>query len=130
VATSINNVLIIFEDNIVEEVVFQVLPNVFNGVEFGGIGRQLYQSQVSWNPQAVAFVPSSPIDNQDRVMTRLYVEADFQQVFIHGIGIGKGRNNGSPRVSRRTDGTENIAIGKPLILGVTWTGAFFRPSAG
>lgn len=52
---------------IAPEVTLQVMPQVFNRIEFGTVRRQRHQGNVGRNLQAPAGVKASLVPNHDRV---------------------------------------------------------------
>jgi len=85
IAACIDDGLVAFPDKVAEGVLAEVLPDVFDRVQFGGVRRQRQQGNVVRDHKGAAgFVPTGTVENEDGVGARSDLAADFGQV--QGLG--------------------------------------------
>lgn len=88
------------------------LPDIFDGVQFRGIGRQRQQGNVVGDHQrAAGLVPAGTIENEDGVGAGGDLAADFGQVQGHGFDVDRWQDQRRRRLPRRTDGAEYVDPG-------------------
>ncbi|WP_408863363.1 hypothetical protein [Acidiphilium acidophilum] len=73
------------------------LPDVFDRVEFGRLGRQWQKADVVWDRQSFAgLMPAGAIEHQHGVSTGCHLHADFTAMFGHGHPVDYGQDDGRP----------------------------------
>ena len=87
VATVLKDVVVGPEDTIGEPVVAHELPDIFDRVEFGRLGRQRHQGDVVGDVELVGKVPAGLIEQQNGVGSRRHHLRDFRQMQRHRGGV-------------------------------------------
>jgi hypothetical protein len=130
VAAVIDDIVVGFEDAVREPVVAHVLPDVFNGIEFGGFRRQGENGDVGGDEQSCRQVPSGLIDQEDGVGFWCDRPGDFREVQVHRFGIAEGQDESRAFALFRADGTEDIGRCGSLIPRSARASAALGPPAG
>lgn len=111
-AAGIDDGLVAFPDEMAEGVLAEVLPDVFDRVQFRGVGWQRQQGDVVWDHQrAAGLVPTGSVENEDGVAAGSDLAADFGQVQGHGFDVDRRQDQRGRRLPRRTDGAEDVDPG-------------------
>ena len=108
----------------------EILPDVFLRVELGAVRRQSQQADIVRGLEGFCGVPPGPVDDDDSVRTFFNLAADFDEVSVHGMGVGAGHDQRRAHAARRTDGSKDIGAFIPLIAHSARARAFFAPDIG
>ena len=92
------------------------LPDVFDRVEFGALGRQCDDADVGGHLEFACHVSSGLIHQHDRVRPRCDGERDFGEVQCHGLGVAEGQDQPGALAVFRTDCAEDIGRLRALVL--------------
>ena len=106
------------------------LEEVFDGVQFWGIGRQEEQRDVVGEIEIVGGMPSGLVEDDDGMGAFGDLGADFRKMQAHGLGVGVGQNQGRRFVGFWTGCGKQISSFVALIFGLSWPAATTRPLAG
>ena len=87
-AASSHDVVVAVEQAVSQLRAAQIGPYILDGVQFGRIGRQLDQADVVGDDQLVADMPAGPVQDESRMGPGRHGLADFDQVQVHGLGVG------------------------------------------
>jgi hypothetical protein len=116
VAASVEDCVVGVEDAVAQVISAKELPDVFDRVKFGAIGRQGEQADIVGQPQpAAALVPASAVEDQDGVRTGRDLSADFGQVDVHRLGADPRQHERRPGATLRAYGAEQIGGAVPLV---------------
>lgn len=130
-ATRFDDSLVSFEDPIGEMVLAKKLPDVFDGIEFGTIGRKEQEAYVvRYQQLAAGLMPSGAVEDEDGVVPGLDLGGDLGQVQVHGLGIGVGQNQGGADVTSGAHGAEDVRPGVAGVLDPARPGALLGPNVG
>jgi len=129
-AASLDDIVVGFEDEVRQPVVAEILPDVFHRIQFRRSGRQGKKRDIVRYAQLASGVPARPIEKENGVSAFGDDLADFDQMQLHGFGIGAGHHKSGGFGLLGTDGTEDIGPVRPLILRRRWAGSPFGPSSG
>jgi hypothetical protein len=75
-------------------------------------------------------MPTSPIEDDDRVRTRRDVAADFRQMQVHGLRVDLGQDQADADATRGADRAEDIGPIIALIARRAWAAAALGPDVG
>jgi hypothetical protein len=76
-----------------EDVGPQEFPNILDGIELWGIGRQGEQSDVVRDAQAsAALVPAGAVEDQDGMGAGCYGSTDLGEVQVHQFAVDRGQH--------------------------------------
>ena len=114
-ATGIDDGLICFVDADRQIVFAQVLPDVFDGVHFGGEWRLFDECKIWRDDKCPAGMPSGTVENDDAMGSRRYAGGDCGEMLVHRVGVGIRHDDGRTCGAGRADSTENIG---PFVTGV------------
>ena len=65
-------------------VLAQKLPDVFNGVQLGRIGRQMKEADVFWDPQlSIRLMPSGSIEEESRFLDGMRERFEAFSLSLH-----------------------------------------------
>lgn len=109
--------VVAFMDAQGEFVLAQIFPDIFDGVEFGRIGRQVNQRDVWRDHEGARDMPSGAIQEQCGVTGLCDAARDFGQMLIEGFGVGIGHDDAGPDLTLGADRAEDIGGSGAL---VTW----------
>jgi hypothetical protein len=115
IATSVHDILVGFVEPVCELVLALILPDIFDRVKLGRIGRQGDESHVFRNNEVFAAMPASAVEDERGVGARRDGLRDFRKVQVHRFGIGVWHDKSCPRRPRRADSTEEIG---PFVAGI------------
>lgn len=110
-----------------EPVLPQVLPDVFDWVQFRGSRRQEDQRHILGHGEFGRGVPPGTIQQQHCMRAPLDMPTDLFDVQLHGEGIGIRQSQTGALAFGRTDGAEQVGILVSLIGRLPGTGAALRP---
>lgn len=131
VAAGIDDIVVIIEYSVSEEILAQVLPDIFDGIEFGAIGRQMKDADGIGDLQfSACLVPSGPVENENGMASGLDLGGDFGQMLIHGLCVGAGHDKGGPDIACGADSTEDIGPGIACVLQLAGPAALVGPGVG
>lgn len=108
----------------------EILPDVFLRVQLGAVRRQAEQADIVRGLEGFCGVPASSVNDDDGMRAVLHLAADFDEVCVHGLGVGKGHDQRRSYAACRTDGSEDIGAFIPLITHGARAGAFLAPDIG
>ena len=89
-----------------EVVLAQILPDVLDRVEFGGVGRQTEERDVVWWCEGMAGVPAGAVEHEYGMSAWSHRAADLAQMEVHGFAVGVGHHQGSANGAFGADSTE------------------------
>ena len=87
----------------------QVLPNVFHGVEFRCIGRQIQERDVIRHPWIFCVIPSRSFHDQQGMRVGGHGSGDLSEVQFHRFGIDAWQDQPCGCSTSRTGRPEDIA---------------------
>ena len=108
----------------------EILPDVFLRVQLWAVSGQSQKADIVRGSERFCRVPPGPVDDDDSVCALLNLAADFDEVSVHGMGVGEGHDQSRPHAARRTDGPEVIGALITLIAHGARAGVFFAPDIG
>jgi hypothetical protein len=124
-------VIVTFPDTHAELVGSQILPHVFDRIEFWSIGRQTEQRDIVGNGQALSgLVPSGAVTDQYGMGVGADLLADFDQVDCHRLATDPGHHDGSADGASGTDRAEDVGGVMAVVAHRRWPGATQRPKIG
>ena len=103
VAAGVDDGLVAGEDQSVEEVMPEELPQIFDRVEFRAVGRQRQQREVVGDAQGLGAVSARLVEDDDRVAVGGDVLADLGQMQAHGFGVDGGQYERGGGTAARAD---------------------------
>src|SRR5262245_15321765 len=127
VLAGIENGLVARKHAIGEEVLAQILPDVFLCVELRALGRQKPHREDGGFLELFGWVPAGLVEQDDSRRTRYDVARNRVQMLPHGPTIGVRKGQRGTDVASRADGTEDIGILVALISGLAWAAATLGP---
>ena len=90
VAACLEDGIVGFEDPIAEFVAAQIGPDVFDRVQLRAVWRQVEQGDIVGDSQFIArLMPACAIDDEKSMRAGSHVEADFDQMQVHHLGVGE-----------------------------------------
>ncbi len=116
-AAVIEDIVVALEDAVREPVFAQELPDVLDGIELGGPGRERHQGYVIGDFEGRGCVPSGLVEHDEGMGAGFDGDGDLGEVGVEGIGIGVGHDEAGGLALVRADGAEDIGGGCPLVLG-------------
>lgn len=122
--------MVALEDGDGEFVAAQILPDVFDWIEFGGVGRQRNQRDITRDGKFFGNVIAGAVKHEGGMGARGDLAADLVQMQRHDLGVGGWNDDGCGSAALWTDGTEDVG---PLIALIAWrarAGASFGPDTG
>ena len=129
-AAVVDDVVVGLEDAVRQPVVAHELPDVLDWVELWATWRQGHEGDVGRDDQLGRTVPTSLIEQQDRMGARGDVEGDFLKAHAHRLAVAPGHDDAGGFTLGRTDRTEKPRRGAQLVLGCRWAGATPGPAPG
>jgi hypothetical protein len=115
IAASRDNLVLCFEDRDGQPVGAQVRPEIFDRVEFWGIGRQPQERDVFGDAQIQGSMPAGAVQHEN-IMRALGDRPGYlDEMGVHGPGVGMGHDQRGGRPALRADGAEDVG---PLVAGV------------
>ena len=107
VLTGGENCLIAVPNARAEFVPPQVIPDVFDRIEFRRVRRQRQQRDVVWNAQSFALlVPTGAVAYDDGVCTACHLDADLLEMFRHCLSVDCRHDDRRTNFAVMADGTE------------------------
>lgn len=79
----------IVKDSVAEVFFSQLVPQVFCGVEFGTVGREVYDGDVVGNLEFCCAMPSGSVHDHEDVFVRMFL-GHLVEERTHGMGIDVG----------------------------------------
>lgn len=110
-------VLVGGEDHVAEPLVAHELPDSLDQVEFGRMGRQRHQGDVSGDHEVAGDVPARAIEDQHSVRPRINGAADLGEMLVHCRGVATGHDQAGPLALLGADRAEDVGGGGTLVLG-------------
>src|ERR1035437_4772645 len=108
-SASLDDRIVTVPDEVAELVGAQILPDVFHRVQFGRVGRQFQQRDVVWQMELLAsLMPASAVAEQQAMGARGDLGADFLEMLVHALGVGRGHDDGGAHTTGGADRTIEI----------------------
>lgn len=127
-AAMIENVRVGGEDPVREPVLPQVLPDILNRVQLGGLGGQGHQGDVGRHLQLARDVPAGLIQEQHGMAAGRYGLRDLGQMQRHRFGRTTGQHRAGGFALCRADRPEDVSGGRSQVPRGGWTRAAFGPA--
>lgn len=108
----------------------EILPDVFLRVQLGAVCWQSQQADIAWEFEGFCGVPTSPVDDDDGMRALLNLAADFDEMRVHGVGVGEGHDQCRSHAACGANGSKDIGAFITLITHGARAGAFFAPDIG
>ena len=108
----------------------QVVPQILDGIEFRGIGRQLHQCDVGWNLQCFGRVEAGLVPDQHGVDTGSEFLCELVEELIDDMGVQVGSEQSDALSALRTDTREHVEIVVLRLSHCPGTRAGLGPHAG
>lgn len=105
-------------------------PYLFNGIEFGRIGRELDQAEIGEVIRTFHGMPSGAVHDHHRMTTRLCSCCNQCQVLLHHLPVYQRTEQGFRCPGCRADGTEEIDVLELLLLNSSGATATPGPQSG
>lgn len=102
-------------DPVAEVALAHFVPHQFDRVEFRGVGRKVQQGEVVRHAQGMTFVPSSPVEDEQHVAVGVQAAAEFVELDLQGLRVGRRHDPGIALSAGWTDRTKEV---EPLVLGL------------
>jgi hypothetical protein len=118
------------EDAIGQPVVAHELPDFFDRVEFGALGRQRQDGDARRHDQLAGEISACLVHQQDRVCTGCDGLGDLGQMQAHRSRSAALQDESGPLAVSGTDRTKDSGGGGALILRGRRSGATPRPAPG
>lgn len=115
VAAGFDNGVVVLEDPIREEILAQILPDIFDRIQLRRIRRQRQQRHVCWNSKVGRAMPTGAVKHEHGVGVLRDVAADLVEMELECPGIGLGRDVRRRRAGRGADRTKEI---RPVVASV------------
>ncbi len=128
-AASLDDGVVVFENEVLEPVLTQVLPDVLDRDQLGRAGRQQEDGEVFRDLEFAGDVPSGTIHQDDGVSLGGDVAADLVKMYLHGTCVGEGQHEGGPLAPPGADGAEVVGVGVSLIGGQAWACSGLGPNS-
>ena len=125
-AASGYDVVVGFIGAVGEGVLPEILPDVFLWVQLRALGG----ADIGGSFEGFCGVPASPVNNDDGMRTLLDLAADFDEMLVHGMGVGEGHDQRRAHAACRTDSSKDIGTFITLVAHGARTGAFLAPDIG
>lgn len=106
----LNDGLVVLKDSVREVVSAQVLPDIFNRVQFGRLRRQQYDVEVLRYFKFTSGVPPCSVHEHGCVSFDVNLFADFVEVQLHGLGLSSLNDQSSTYTTLWADGPEQISV--------------------
>ncbi len=107
-AAGIDNVFIGLPYGVGQGVCAKILPDIFSGIKFWSIGRQLQQHDIFGDDELWGFVPAGAIEDHQGDSVRADIGADFDQMLVHGVDADIGHDQGGAGPARWADRAEEV----------------------
>ena len=75
-------------------------------------------------------MPSGPVEDEQGVGVWFHLGSDFVRMFLHGLGIAAGHDQGGADAAAGADGSEETGGGGALVFWSPGAGSAFGPTAG
>jgi hypothetical protein len=119
-AGGVDDGVVVLEDSVREPVLPQILPDVFDRVQFRGARRQEDRRDVFGHVELAGRVPSGPVEDENGVGAFGDVARDFVEVELHHVGVGVRQGEGRSDAAGGTDRAEQIGVVVALVGGLPW----------
>ena len=96
-AAVIEDIVVAEEDAVGQPVVAHELPDGFDRVEFGTLGREGDEREIAGDVELAGRMPTRPIEKQDGVAPGRNVLGDFIEMQLHRLGVALRQQSGRPR---------------------------------
>ncbi len=128
VLTSVQDILVAVQDKVREEVVFQILPWFFSGVEFGGSRRDFDQRDVFRDAQIAADMPSGTVDQHGGMHMGRQLRSNFIEMHLHHAGVDGGQNQANGGIACGAECAEDVGVLVTRIDGRTQANSLAPPA--
>ena len=118
VAGGVDDVVVGVEDAVGEPVRAQILPDIFDRVQFRGAGGQEDQGDVCGYDELGCGVPSGAVEQQNRMRAPGHRSGDLVEMGLHGVGVGEGHGEGCADAPCRADRSKEIGAFVALVGGL------------
>lgn len=129
-AAVVKKVLVACEDAVGDPVVAQVLPDVFDWIEFGTLRRQRDETDVLRHNEPARQMPTGLIEQKRGMSARCDLFCDFGKMQVHRLSVAGGQNERRALAVAWADGAKDIGRGRALIGQRRGPGAAPCPTAG
>ncbi len=126
----IDDVVVIVEDGDSEFVATQIFPDVFDWVEFRGIGWQAHEGNVVGDGERGSDVIARAVENEGCVATSGDLLADGGEMQRHGLGVRRRQDQAYRDAALRTGGAEQIGPVVALVARGAGPRSPLGPDAG
>lgn len=107
-AACIDNVVVGLPYGVGQSVCAKILPDIFGGIEFWSIGRQLHKDDIFGDGELWGFVPASAVEEHQGDGARADVGADLDKMLVHDVDADIGHDQRGAASARWADGAEEI----------------------
>lgn len=104
------------EDTVGEPVVAHELPDIFDWIKFGALGRQRDDADVIGHQQRVGRMPTGLIHEQHGMGSWRYGPSDFVKMQVHRFGIAERQDKPCALTQGRADRAEDVGRRGTLIV--------------
>jgi len=88
----------------------EVMPQIFRGVQFRRLGRQMHQRDILRNTQRSGDVPAGAVQNHRRMDVRRQFTRELLQKSVHHVGVDVWRDQAAGVAGFGTDGAKDVQI--------------------
>ena len=108
VAAGVQNGAVGVPDLMCECVSAEILPDEFDRVQLGRVGRQDQQCDIGWHDQLWRAVPAGTVDHQQGDGASAHAHTDFGEILVHNVNVDGWHDQGSAGAARRANGAKHI----------------------
>jgi hypothetical protein len=108
----------------------EILPDVFLRVQLGALRGQSQQTDVVGQLEGFCGVPTGTVNDDDCMRAFFNLAADFNEVCVHGMGVGTRHDQRRSHAACGADGSGDIGTFIPLITHRARAGVFFASDMG
>lgn len=130
IACFVDDIIVVAEDGDGEFVAAQIFPDVFDWIEFRGIGGQADKCDVVRDDERFGDVIAGAVDDESGMAAWRNLAADGGQMQRHGLGIGGRQDQAGGEAALGAGGTEQIGPVVALIARRTWPASPLGPDPG
>lgn len=127
ITQAVNNFFQSSKHFIPESTLADFFPNLFDGIHFRGVRRDVKKDDIFRQHHGLGFMPRSTVAaQQDHIVWKLTRQFPQKQIHAHSIAIRHDKKAGIS--SKRLHSSVGISVFPDVVTGYTWTDSFFAPT--
>jgi hypothetical protein len=103
-----------------EEALFKVEPYALDGIELRRIGRQRDESHVGRHVQRACVMPTSPVEDHNRVLVLANRRSEVVKEYLHRLGVGVGQDQSEAVIGARLDASKDVGECEAFVAETWW----------